>query len=347
MTPAISVIITAYNVAKFIETCVDSLRLQTFRNFEAVIIDDCSSDKTFELVRDKYTNFNGEKYDPRIRIYKNIRNVGYAGLNVNKAMSLIDPLSKYVYIIDSDDILTEDCLESLYEGAEKSRADIVIMNEYYYTFDQGFSMPDIRDLIKFPQKLPAPFTVPNDIVDRLQGGLINGWIPGVNWLKLYRHDFFVNSGLYFPQILGIEDFFSNIAGICLAEKIFITPACCYIYRQRPDSVMRFSADKQLINIMGNFVNVIPYLEEFLTRTTLSEENRLIVKSYAVATLIQERILRYGLSLEEINDILLKVTTERSAIAPEVSHYLIQALTYILSFHFYKKADRKELFQLVR
>ena len=50
MTPAISVIIPMYNAEKYIEQCLDSVLSQTFKNFEVIVADDCSTDHSVELV---------------------------------------------------------------------------------------------------------------------------------------------------------------------------------------------------------------------------------------------------------------------------------------------------------
>ena len=82
-----------YNVAPFIKEAIESVLRQTYRNFELLVIDDCSTDETIEVVR-------GIK-DSRIRVVQNEKNLGLAD-NLNRGLALIN--SEYVARMDGDDI---------------------------------------------------------------------------------------------------------------------------------------------------------------------------------------------------------------------------------------------------
>ena len=348
--PKISVIVTSYNAEKSIGVMLDCLKLQTFTDFEIIINDDCSTDNTISLVQDIYMNPKSEKYDSRIRIHKTFRNIGYGGGNINDALSLISPESKYVYMTSGDDAMTEDNLKILYEGAEESQADVTCLNSHYYTFDQEFTVPGRVQILKYRPNMPAPRFLSDDIIDRLKRDFIGGWFPAVDWLKLYRRDFLETSGIYFPRVIGIDDFFFNFAQICLAKKIKVVKGCGYVYRQNPESIMHASAEKHLRNTVRGLSNAVAFMKEVFSLNTIGEisrENQVILELYAVCYMIEERILRYELPITDIDKILLETTKEGAAIDPEVTRVLVQALTYILSFHFYKKEDRKDLFQLVQ
>ena len=346
--PKISVIVVTYNAEKSVGVMLDCLKLQTFTDFEIVVNDDCSTDNTISLVQDIYMNPKSEKYDPRIRIHKTFRNIGYGGGSINDAMSLISPESKYVYMAAGDDAMTEDYLQILYDAAENSNADVTCLNSHYLTSDQEFAVPG---RVKISESAVfRPRILSDDIIERLEVDFLGGWFPAVDWLKLYRHDFLKTSGIYFPRVLGIDDFFFNFAQLCLAKKLVIADGRGYIYRQNPESVMHVSAEKHLRNTVKYLSNAVAFMKEVFSLKTIGEitpENQLILELYAICYVIQERIIRYELPITDINKILIEATKEGSAIDPEVTRVLIQALTYVLSFHFYKKADRKELFQLVR
>lgn len=96
----ISVIIPAYNSSKFIKRVVTSVLLQTYENFELVIVDDCSTDNTVELV-ESFT-------DNRIKIVKHQENTG-AG--VARQSGLKEATGEFIMFIDSDDYVKDDFLE--------------------------------------------------------------------------------------------------------------------------------------------------------------------------------------------------------------------------------------------
>ncbi len=102
MTPAVSVLMTAYNRERYIAASIESVLSQTFGDFELVIVDDRSTDGTLAVAR----AYAGR--DRRIRVEENERNLGYYG-NRNRAASLAAaPLFKYH---DSDDMMYPHCLE--------------------------------------------------------------------------------------------------------------------------------------------------------------------------------------------------------------------------------------------
>ena len=57
--PAISVIIPMYNAEKYIGECLESVLAQTFQDFEVIVVDDCSTDKSVEIVQSYAVKFNG------------------------------------------------------------------------------------------------------------------------------------------------------------------------------------------------------------------------------------------------------------------------------------------------
>lgn len=102
MTPAVSVLMTAYNRADYIAASIESVLAQTFSDFELVIVDDCSTDGTLDIAREYETR------DRRVRVVRNERNLGDYG-NRNRAADLASaPLLKYH---DSDDLMYPHCLE--------------------------------------------------------------------------------------------------------------------------------------------------------------------------------------------------------------------------------------------
>ena len=107
MIPKISVIVPMYNVEKYVGCAIQSLLNQTFTDFEAIFVDDCSTDKTLEIAK----GFN----DNRIRIVQNAKNFGMPGLVRNIGIDLAK--GKYIYFLDSDDAMLPYCLELLYSKA--------------------------------------------------------------------------------------------------------------------------------------------------------------------------------------------------------------------------------------
>ena len=112
----ISVIITAYNVDKFIERAVKSVLSQTYKNIEVVIVEDCSTDNTKDIIEQL------AKEDDRIKIIYHESNKG-AGWGRRDGIEA--STGDYFITVDGDDWLDEDFIESLVKKAEETGADVV------------------------------------------------------------------------------------------------------------------------------------------------------------------------------------------------------------------------------
>ncbi|HEY9003857.1 MAG TPA: glycosyltransferase family 2 protein [Mucilaginibacter sp.] len=105
--PLVSIALCTYNGAKFIRKQLDSILHQTHKNLEIVVVDDCSTDDTYEIISDYSSK------DDRIRCYKNEVNQGY-NKNFEKAISLTT--GNYIAISDQDDIWLPEKIASLLEN---------------------------------------------------------------------------------------------------------------------------------------------------------------------------------------------------------------------------------------
>lgn len=103
----VSVLMTAYNREKYIADAIDSVLSSTWKEFELIVVDDCSTDSTFAIA-EAY-----EKKDSRVKVYKNSENLGQF-LNRNKVASLAT--GKYIKYLDSDDLIYPHSLEIMVQA---------------------------------------------------------------------------------------------------------------------------------------------------------------------------------------------------------------------------------------
>ena len=122
--PKVSVLVPVYGVEKYIERCARSLFEQTLDDIEFIFVDDCTPDRSVEILRsiiEEYRlRFAEKKY--AVRIVKMPTNSGLAAVR-RQAIQLAT--GDYVTFCDSDDIMPSDAVEILYHGAIESGADIV------------------------------------------------------------------------------------------------------------------------------------------------------------------------------------------------------------------------------
>ena len=140
--PVYSVILPAYNAARFIDRCLRSLQAQTFQDWEALCIDDGCRDGTGEIL-DRFA-----AGDARFRVlHKSNEGVGAAR---NDALAMAT--GKYVLFLDSDDFLHPQMMEICLELAERDGSDVVAIN-----YDHPYRNRTIlRQVLHLPERMDFP-----------------------------------------------------------------------------------------------------------------------------------------------------------------------------------------------
>ena len=182
-TKKISVIVPVYNVAPYLDQCMESICRQTYPNLEVIFVYDESSDGSLERCR------QWVQLDKRIHLYINPQRRGLgAARNIGLHMAEGD----YVIFVDSDDWLAEGFIEKLYHAIEETGADYVSSVGYYCTDDKGVQ--------KKTTTLPAG-NYDNDI-GRLFVLLMDARAV---WKKIYNRKWLLRNELFQPEIFYYED----------------------------------------------------------------------------------------------------------------------------------------------
>lgn len=109
-TPLVSVIITSYNREDFIKEAIDSVLASSYKNIEVIIVDDCSTDSTYEIAKEY------QQKHRNIKLFRNKENIGQFE-NRNKAATYSE--GKYLKFVDSDDAIFPDGIQYCVEEMEK------------------------------------------------------------------------------------------------------------------------------------------------------------------------------------------------------------------------------------
>lgn len=122
----VSIIMAAYNAEKTIEQAINSVLSQTYPNFELLVIDDCSTDRTVQIVQQLAAK------DNRIRLTSNEKN---SGVSYTRKHGLEEAKGTWIAILDSDDAWTEDKLEKQILLQEKTGAEILFTGSAFMDAD--------------------------------------------------------------------------------------------------------------------------------------------------------------------------------------------------------------------
>ena len=115
----VSIIMPSYNTGKYVIDSIRSVQSQTYTNWELIIVDDCSTDGTIEMIRD-YVEKTNEK---RIRLLSNEKNSGAA---VSRNYALREARGRWIAFLDSDDLWLSEKLEKQISYMKE--------NEYIFTY---------------------------------------------------------------------------------------------------------------------------------------------------------------------------------------------------------------------
>ena len=269
-TPTISVIIPLYNAERFIGECLDSLLLQTFQDFEVIIVDDCSTDKSVNIVESYIPKFDG-----KLKIAKTKKNSGGGGY-VPRNIGLSLAGGEYVYFVDADDFILLNALETLYAAAIDFDAEVVCTSAYYNLTgvnDVRKATDNTKDESFAGDREGNPNLLINSPDKNLQSLLFAETMPAA-WRKFVRRKFLIENQIFFPEILNGGDFIWTIDLYCNTKRFLRIPSALYFYRSyTPNSVLR----KKRAPAEQIFYRVSSFISWSRSFSELAQENAVLKK----------------------------------------------------------------------
>ena len=263
----VSVIIPLFNAEKYLPACLKSLLLQTFTDFEVIVVDDCSTDNSYTVAENFLSQFNG-----RLKVIGLPKNTGSGAVPRNEGLKF--SRGEYVFFMDSDDMLISDALAKLYGAAKNFRADVVHMNHgFICSEDLNPEKTILADWDKFPPTTDTPTLETADFVERMKKMFATsyGWAP---WIKFLRRDFLIANNIKFPEMRISEDVVWTIELVCLAERWLFFPERLYTYRTSNNSMMRSrrSAEEEIKFWLDPLIKGVDFLDKFLSDLKFFAQN---------------------------------------------------------------------------
>ena len=127
MEDKVSVIIPAYNVEDYIGECIESINNQTYSNYEVIIVNDGSTDKTIDIIK-QYQ----EKYE-----WIKVIDIENSGQGYARNIALKEAVGKYILFLDADDFLEPITLQLAIDRIKKDKSDFVVFDWKYYSQKTG------------------------------------------------------------------------------------------------------------------------------------------------------------------------------------------------------------------
>ena len=318
--PKVSVIIPVYNAEKYLPVCLESLLIQTFTDFEVIVVDDCSTDNSCAVAENFLERFGG-----RLKVLSLEENTGSGAVPRNVGLEVAS--GKYIFFVDSDDLLIDVALEELYNCAEESGAEIVYMNSGFLCGAEILPKSIVAREWDSAFSVEEPTFEPDDLNERVKKFLKNGfvWSP---WTKFLRRDFLIDNGIKFPPMRISEDGSWTLEIICLAKKILRVPNPLYVWRSNENSMTRSnrSPEQDLIFWSNPLINCLEYLDEFMSSLEFFKINpavRLEVLELFATIHFQHMSEAFkALEPQEVYEIFLREFSKAGSTQPALIAYLL-------------------------
>lgn len=225
----ISIIIPIYNAEKYLRRAVDSIRNQTFSDWELILVDDGSSDGCGKIC-DEYAGM-----DSRIQVlHRNNQ-----GVSASRNAGLDVASGEYIYFLDSDDYLPEQALHTLYSRMTEENADLVVAGhsrveaDGYIHCDSG-NWPELKT------------------TEEIQRAILQNRLPNFVWGKLYKKELW--EGIRMPEGQVMEDLYICPSVFMKAKHIILDKTPLYFYsHENFQSIMAVSGEKYIRLRYGKFI----------------------------------------------------------------------------------------------
>lgn len=233
-TPLISVIITAYNVEKYIRQCIESLLAQTFTSIEFILVDDGSTDRSGEI-GDQYA----QQYE-RIQVIHRPNGGPSAARNAGLAIAR----GKYIGYVDGDDWIEPEMYQKMYDACEQNGAQMAICS--YRQWGEGAEKMNPTGNVLVLSKMEAMELY---IMGDKQYHIYNSV-----WSKLFLRSLIDN--LRFQEGHKSEDIMYTTCTLGRVETCVFVDELLYNYRiDRTDSIMNSKLEER------RFEDEIPFIRE--------------------------------------------------------------------------------------
>lgn len=231
----ISVVVPIYNVEKYLRLCLDSLLLQTYTNFEVLMINDGSSDGSSNICKDYLTK------DKRFHYFEKEN----GGPSDTRNYGIEHSKGEYITFVDSDDWLKETFLADLYEAIESTGADIALST--YIKYDDLQSVYNIPIIGEYYERI----WMSDEFIRELPKLEVKDNSYSNPWAKLFKKELFRT--IRFPKGKLIEDTRTNIKLFLESSKLVYINKCLYFYRIRGGSVIQTITEKLLEDVLDTLI----------------------------------------------------------------------------------------------
>ena len=237
--PQVSVIIAIYNIEGYLKKCLDSLRVQTFSDFEVLCVNDGSKDSSGDII---------EEYVALDLRFKHIRkeNGGLSDAR-NYGMKFVE--SEYLMFIDGDDFVEADFIKDAYEKMVKDDLDLCVFdyNQYYLASQKK-------------EVIHVPFDE-NKVYNLKENKELLCYVGNSAWNKIYRKTLFTDNDIIYPKGYNHQDLGTTAKLLYRAERIGFIKTALYNYLvDRPNNITQ-ERNQKIYHIIKMEEEILSYYKK--------------------------------------------------------------------------------------
>lgn len=239
--PEISIIVPVYKVEGYLKKCIESICNQTIKNIEIILVDDGSPDQCGEIC-DYYS-----KRDSRIKVIHKEN----GGLSDARNAGLEIAIGKYIGFVDSDDFVSSDMFELLFDLCEKNNT-LIAGCDLAYVYDGTDRVDYCSNAQKYIMTSSEFFELMLDVQKNVRTGV---------WNKLYKRELFNN--VRFPKGKFFEDVGTMYKLIFQADMISYVSIPGYHYlKQREGAITNGKYSKKEYDRLEMSENMVQYIRKY-------------------------------------------------------------------------------------
>lgn len=293
----VTIAIPLFNAEQYLNKTMSAALAQTFSSIEFLIIDDRSTDGSLEIIRQL------QQEHPRgkdIRIFSHQKNYGVAEA---RNTAIREAAGKYLFFLDSDDLIIPECIDLLYQAIEQEHAEVAIAShEHVYT--------DTEKVVRF--QLPSFAGHAPDQLASLRFGKLHHVLGFYIWNILYRISFIRDKKLSFKPLHIGEDFVFMYDIIPEIKSFILLPKVTYSYIRRPNSLSQHGK-RQMIPLSE--------IEEQVFIRTYGKKRFNELKDKTYAPDMVTNLMKYSFEAASY------IVSNQKIISPKLPHSLLRELLH--------------------
>ncbi|SHO54116.1 glycosyltransferase family 2 protein [Anaerocolumna xylanovorans] len=307
--PLVSIIVPLYNGEQTIERCLASIRNQSYKNIEVLIVNDGSKDHSMKVLKKFKEN------DPRFHIL----NKGNSGVSDSRNLGMKNARGKYLQFVDGDDWLVKDATETFVTAAETNHCDMIITDYHRVVNHKIYIRGHIpeeglisrREFAEYMMKAPANFYY------------------GVMWNKFFRTDIVKSHKLKCSRDLNwCEDFLFNLEYLQYVKDVYVVKKPIYYYVKTKGSLV--ATQVNLRQTIRTKRILFDYYKDLYKSMDIYDENKLRIQMFYIAVARDTGKRKKPLDAVHPTEKIPKISTKKPASEPEPVEYKLPK----------KKADKK-------